>query len=363
MKSRAVDLGCLVLSLLVLASCGRTVSSTFVLSRTPVPAIIPTSTPATCDTASEWRPPAGNVQLNALTMVAPDQGWIVGNTTTVPGVGQQPDGVVNHLVLGQWVRLPQAYPGAPLLTLSMDSPTDGWAASDSALTGAGNHVLVLQYSLGQWRPVDIPELDAVLKGPPGTYGGDINSISVQMFGPNAGWMFASTNIARDLSDLQSRSVVVILRYEHGIWTPIAAPAVKLTTDMFVLSAVAADEAWIVGSDYGSNLTTLFAHYINGGWSLWPKTFPGVTENFTMLSPSDGWAFDIGGGASLLLHYDGESWTPVTMPPDWARQGVQLACAHIFREDIQRINGANPKPDDLAVGDPIFLTEDERRSPG
>jgi len=257
--------------------------------------------------------------------VAADEVWIVGNTTTLPGVGQQPDGVIYHLVQGQWVRLPQTYPGAPLLTLSMDSATDGWAASNSALTGAGDQVLVLHYSLGQRRPVDIPALDAVLKGPPGTYGGNINSISVQMFGPNAGWMFAYTNIPRDLRNQQSRSEVVILRYEHGVWTPIAAPAVSLTTELPVLSAVSADEAWIVGTNYGStSLTTVFAHYIDGAWSLWPKTFPGVTENFTMLSPTDGWAFDSGGGPTLLLHYDGESWASVTLPAQWASHGVQLA---------------------------------------
>ena len=326
MKARISILGWLVFPLL-LAGCARAASTTAVLSQSPTPivAIAPTPTLAACNAATEWRPLAGNVQLNDLTMVAPDEGWIVGNTTTLPGLGQQSDGVIYHLVQGQWVRLPQVYPGAPLLSLSMDSPTDGWAASNSALTGAGDQVLVLHYSLGQWHPVDIPALDAVLKGPPGTYGGNIDSISVQMFGPNAGWMFAETNIPRDLSNQQSRSEVVILRYQYGVWTPIAAPAVPLTTELPVLSAVSADEAWIVGGNYGSNnLSTLFAHYVDGAWSLWPKTFPGVTENFTMLSPSDGWAFDIGGGASLLLHYDGERWAPVTIPANWARQGVELA---------------------------------------
>ncbi|MGO8949963.1 MAG: type II toxin-antitoxin system VapC family toxin [Ktedonobacterales bacterium] len=39
--------------------------------------------------------------------------------------------------------------------------------------------------------------------------------------------------------------------------------------------------------------------------------------------------------------------------------VQLACALIFREDVRRTNAANTNPDDLALADPIFLTEDER----
>jgi hypothetical protein len=204
----------------------------------------------------------------------------------------------------------------------MDSLDDGWAASSSAVTGTGYRALVLHYSGGRWQAVDVPALDAVLKGPPGTSGSFIQWISVQMFGPDAGWMFAWTNIPRDPNNPASRAEVVILRYEHGVWTPIAAPNVSITTELFGLSAVSADEAWIVGTDYGSDLKTLFAHYRDGAWSLWPQTFPGVAERFTMLSPSDGWAFDSGGGPTLLLHYDGTTWASVAMR-DWTDQRIDL----------------------------------------
>jgi hypothetical protein len=212
------------------------------------------------------------------------------------------------------------------MTLAMDSPADGWAASTSALTGTGDHVLILHYRLSQWRPVDIPALDAVLKGPPWSAGGSvIASISVQMFGPDAGWMFAWTNIPRDHNNPASRSMVVILRYDQGVWTPIAAPAVAPTTQLFTLSAVSADEAWIVGTDYGGPLTALFAHYVNGSWSLWPQTFPGVIERLAMFSPADGWALATNTGRqTLLLHYAGTTWAPVPQPSAWATQGVGLS---------------------------------------
>jgi hypothetical protein len=44
----------------------------------------------------------------------------------------------------------------------MGSPADGWAASSTAVTGAGNHVLALHFTSGHWRTVDIPVLEAVL---------------------------------------------------------------------------------------------------------------------------------------------------------------------------------------------------------
>lgn len=289
----------------------------------------PTAPP--CNLATQWQAPANNVQLDDLSMVAPDEGWAVGGLTaqwppTSPDLG--PSGVIYHLAGGRWQRVPQTYSGAELSTISMDAPNDGWAASNSAMTGMGDHALVLHYHEGHWTPVDIPSLDAVLQGPPGSAGGYLSGISVQMFSPYGGWMFAETNLPRDPTNPATRDRVIILRYAQGVWTPIAAPSVSPTTELFSLSAVSADEAWIVGTDYGhgSDFTTHFARYDAGGWSLWPKAVSGISDGFTMLSPTDGWAFQSGangGGDNVnVLHYDGTTWAPFSTP-DWADQRISL----------------------------------------
>ena len=311
----------LALAMVVLAGCGQSAGSRATPTATPATATgtvmrRPTEVPIPCNLATQWKAPTDNVGLNDFAMVSPTEGWAVGSLTahwppTTPS--DAPAGVLYHLTGDTWQRLPQTYPGAELSTLSMGSPDDGWAASTSAMTGMGTQALVLHYHEGHWTPVDVPALDAVLKGPPGSSGGSIQGISVQMFGPDAGWLFAWTNIPRDPNNPTSRAQVVILRYTHGAWTPIAAPTVSLTTELFSLSAVSANEAWIVGTDYGNDLTTLFAHYVNGAWSMWPQTFPGVTEQFTMLSPTEGWAFDTGGGDDALLHFDGTTWASVAGP--------------------------------------------------
>ena len=288
--------------LMALPSCG-------------LPSPLAAATP--CDYATQWRPPADNVALDDVAMVAPDEGWAVGATTN--SQYQESDGLIYHLTGGVWQRLPQTYPNTPLASVSMDSPTDGWVMTRPDEGGVSGLTVALHYTGGQWRPVDIPTLDAVLQS------GGILFDSVQMFGPDAGWMFAWGNGSSGASSTVSRgSVSTILRFEQGVWTPIAGPHLPDTSELFALSAVSADEAWIVGTDYTQQgQTTFFEHYTNGAWSRWPKTFSGVTERFTMLSPTDGWAFDGGDGSDTLLHYDGAHWAAVGLPGSWGGHNIRL----------------------------------------
>lgn len=320
MKSHSFVLGCLILPLFVLAGCGGPASIISLHGQASASATI-----SPCNSATQWKLPAGNVQLDDVAMVSTNEGWAIGNTTPYPfALGTpQPAGVLYHFIGGQWVRLSQTYPATSLVALSMDSPTDGWAVSTPTMSGV--NALVLHYSSGQWHSVDVPALN----GPSGAGDGQIGSISVQMFGPGAGWMFAWSNASRDPSNPAARTGVIMLRFEHRVWTPIAAPPVTITTQIFALSAVSADEAWIVGTDYanGANLRTVFAHYVDGAWSLWPKTFPGNSDqSITMLSPTDGWAAYSGdsGDQTVMLHYDGTMWAPVPTPSQWASQRVQLS---------------------------------------
>jgi hypothetical protein len=319
MKSR-LAIGCVVLTLLILTGCGLPGISATISSHGA-----PGSSSSACNPAMQWKPPADNIQLNDIAMVSPTEGWAVGNTTPSPARPSPvaPAGVIYHYVNGNWVRLPETFANAPLASLSMDSPTDGWAVSNPDEIKPGARALVLHYTGGRWRPVDVPALDAVLKD-----GSSFLKISVEMFGPTSGWIFAWTDLEPDPSNPNNRPDVVIMRFENGVWTPIAPPAVKTSTRMFALSAVSADEAWIVGTDYGSGgaLTTLFAHYVNGAWSLWPKTFPGDSDqSIFMLSPTDGWVSYTANdtGQWVLLHYDGTSWAPVATPQRWASSDIEL----------------------------------------
>jgi hypothetical protein len=223
--------------------------------------------------------------------------------------------VIYHLAGGQWQRLPEVFPGAEIGGLSMGSASEGWAVPETVTSDNATQVPVLHYHDGRWQRADIPALDHAIQPRPAILSGISSSrMSVQMFGPSAGWMYAWTNLPRDPTAARSGSAVVLLRYLNGAWTPILLPPVSSNTELFELSAVSADEAWAVGTSYGSDQQTVFAHYTDGSWSLAPQTFGGVTQQLTMLSPMDGWAFDGTASGDILLHYDGATWATFPAPP-------------------------------------------------
>src|SRR5437879_3345204 len=151
----------LTLVALPLAGCGA-------VSLTHGGGVSPTTRGGTqhCDPAAQWQVPSDNVTLDDMALVGPQEAWAVG--AIGGGRGQPATGVIYHLAPGQtpaWQQLPQRFPGAELSAIAMDSPTDGWAASTTGVTGTDTRPLVLHYTGGRWHPVDVPALDAALQGP------------------------------------------------------------------------------------------------------------------------------------------------------------------------------------------------------
>ncbi len=304
-------------ALLPLCACapGATSSATLRASPTAPPTARTRPTYPPCDRATQWQAPAGNIALDALSMVRADEGWATGEVNPdVPNVPLPTAAVLYHMVNGQWQRLPQTYPGAELTSLSMDSPSDGWAVSPTPMTGSA-HPLILHYTSGAWQPADIPALDAFPL--PTANSGGISPGSVQMFGPQAGWMFATTNEDPDTSPKS-----LVLRYEGGVWTVTPGPQVASTVELGPLTAVSADEAWMLGFDPNAKVTTtLIYHYINGAWGNTAQTFP-FEASLTMLSADDGWAVgSTDSNEARALHYDGVRWTQVAIPATWSAQDV------------------------------------------
>jgi hypothetical protein len=196
-----------------------------------------------------WRQealPAGLTTIQALAMLAPDAGWALGQTNTSSIQSSQ----ILRYRGGRWItEITRAvFPNASLMTISMASATDGWAAG-------GN--LLLRYTNGAWSPTTPPP------GP-----GVVSRIytSVSMASPTTGWA-AAIDQTPDGTCTEcggGGSTLVILRYADGAWqkwqpaSPIPSAggygsddAINSTT----VFAVTGDQVWVADG--------VIAHYAVG----------------------------------------------------------------------------------------------------
>ncbi len=217
-----------------------------------------------------YHAPLPNMNLFSLSMVSPTEGWAVGDK-----------GVILHYTGGRWRQTASPVQAGYLGSISMTSPTDGWAV------GGDN---VLRYSNGVWQ--DASNMFASLSnGAPSPYRHGLSS--VDMISPDAGWMIANGDF--------------ILRYSNGQWTfDYSYGNPKLTGAILAnLKMLSANEGWAVGS-----LDIL--HYQNGSWTTSYSPVLGREQsigvvNFAASSSSDVWAVGVNG---LLMHYNGSEWSVV-----------------------------------------------------
>ena len=174
--------------------------------------------------------------------------------------------------------------------------------------------------------------------------------AVQMFSPGEGWAVggAFTENAQHAGIFSA----LMLHYLDGQWQRVAAPTnAELglqDAEVLNVSMISPDEGWAVGwgdkpssasaaglflpdlssaaatSPYsgpgGSLPVGLILHYSAGKWTSVSIIPDAELWSVRMLSPTDGWAAGGGGwgteqGAttSILLHYDGSTWTPAQVP--------------------------------------------------
>ena len=120
-------------------------------------------------------------------------------------------------------------------------------------------------------------------------------------------------------------LTLILRYDGHTWNTLPTPTVPSTMMLFDVSAVSANELWMVGTDYGAtNETTWFFHYVHQQWQRAKPTFPLITQSLTMVSPTLGWAGDNDGDPSVpdqLLWYHNQRWAPFPIPSALTQHGA------------------------------------------
>jgi hypothetical protein len=247
----------------------------------------------------------------SIAMVSPTEGWALGQVTkTAQGERPLDEVTFYHFQSGAWtpthVKTSKDFSVGGVSgfsgTISMDSPTDGWADVHNF-----NQVsTLLHYANGAWSEVAAPEV-----------------WRVQALGPKSVWAIMQSQDAGGRANLA--------HYDGATWTPqsftdLPSDATPRPTDFHMLSASAGWALVNLSDDTHSNYAVV--RYSGGAWTMHSTFSAGEFADFgafAMLSPTEGWALGQKIVANsfgitthvplkqLLYHYSGGKWAEVALP--------------------------------------------------
>ena len=253
------------------------------------------------------KPPAPQAAITSLagSLAAVSAGsatdaWAVGQTQTTKTLALHWNGT-------SWARVPTPAPGAfgSLLSgVTELSPTNVWAVGSSN-TSSGSTSLVLHWNGTRWTRVPTPS--AGISGLSG-----VSAVSATNI-----WAVGSGGTT-------TRETTLVLHWDGRKWARVPSPTPRgQVVALFAVSAVSATNVWAVGRDLTSTIVkTLVLHWDGKAWTQVPSPNPGVHDNqlagVHMISATDGWAVGFGDNSlaqnlTLVLHWDGKAWAQVPSP--------------------------------------------------
>jgi hypothetical protein len=142
----------------------------------------------------------------------------------------------------------------------------------------------------------------------------------------------------------------------GVWRLIPAPSPTPDSQFHDVDALAANDAWSVGSMNGIGVTqTLAEHWDGRRWSTVPSPNPQAVDwldGVSAVSRSNVWAVGEQGdpGPAVALHWDGTSWTSAE-PPELQDINILKAVDAVSSDDVWAV-GTSRTLDIEAYGWPL-----------
>jgi hypothetical protein len=159
-------------------------------------------------------------------------------------------------------------------------------------------------------------------------------------------------------DTTGATNTLILHWDGTSWSHVASPNPSSTSNELAgVSATSATDAWAVG-DYKDDTTgaldTLILHWDGTSWSQ--VTSPNPSQHRQWLggvsadSATDAWAVGYRGGRlhSLILHWDGTSWSQVTSPNPSPYRDLLAGVTTISATDAWTVGWCCNGPDTLIL---------------
>ncbi len=222
-------------------------------------------------------------------------------------------------------------PAGPLSAVSAISTTDAWSVGYSVV----NHTkrsLAMHWNGTSWSSVATPDPSATSNTLAGVSA--VSSDDVWAVGQD--------------DDASGTPQTLILHWDGTQWTQVPSPS--LTPDLSQLNAVSADsstDAWAVGIDHDMTTgvdETLVLHWDGSSWTRVSSPSPGtsiVLNGVSADGPTDAWAVGQAAGGmagnedrSLVLHWNGTAWSQVPSPnPSTDGENLLTAVSAVSSQDV------------------------------
>ena len=207
-----------------------------------------------------------------------------------------------------------------LLGIAAVSANDVWAvgwAGDPNGPPYVKHTLIQHFDGTAWRIVPSPN-------GPNNYFNELHSVS----GVSANDVWA-VGVTHD-GNFPSRTM--IQHWDGAKWRIVPSPSPDDQVNALGgVAALSANDVWAVGYSFGtqseSNIDTLILHWDGVSWS--EVTSPNVLGvanqllGIAAISPNDIWAVGYTGGAPLSMHWNGSAWSLVPVRPHAGGSGDWL----------------------------------------
>jgi hypothetical protein len=267
---------------------------------------------------------------NVLTAIAVQgnlEAWAVGSTVSADG--SLTNGLIEHWDGGDWRVTPSPTGGsfATFHGVAARSATDAWAVGQGSVSASGTPITLVEHWNGSnWSPVAAES--------PGCASTCLqaNLMSVTAVSASNAWAVGAF--------AQPRSHVLTALIEHwdgAAWTQVTVSPPGTFSELSSVYATSANDVWAVGeaTPAGGPPGPLVEHWNGSAWVQ--ESTPGTGSSSGQLnsvfatSPADAWAVGYtttasGAHASLAEHWNGASWSIVTVPGSGAASELESVTA-------------------------------------
>ena len=238
-------------------------------------------------TPEGWYAP-WSTAVTATTTGAPDAEAVWGSGPNDVWIGGT-RGTLLHWDGSAWTNVPSGTTNT-LRAIWGSGPSDVWAVGDSGTA--------LHWDGAAWSAAAVPTV-AGADGP-----SDLSSVWVD--GPTDAW-------AVGIASQYPYGVPALLHWDGQSWTNQAPPAGLAALSEASLKSIwgsGPNDVWVVATFSGGNDSDDIFHYDGTSWS----TAASIPANYGLVSLWGSGADDVWAtGDGITLHWDGTSWTAVTLP--------------------------------------------------